>query len=245
MSSTLGLQNMDFDCIDQSTKDIIIGFIKRSQLLLKSDTANNIIPKLVIRLCLLFYYQNEYLTTDDKNVKIDAKTLSFAQCLNDVDAVGHKIVGNFIIDKSKSNYIYIWEIKIHKLPHFPSTNLEIGITENWEDSKASYLQSYFYDGGGHATHNVFWKEYGRSFGENDIITMRLDVGKRTLEFLKNGTSQGIAFDDIAFTCDDSLWFQMRNVEEKGISYRLFIKLPGKDTQIELLKFHQLHVSDSS
>ena len=54
MSTVVTLQ--DVKNIDERTKDIVFGYIRRLQLLLSRDN----VPSLVSHWCLLYYYQREF-----------------------------------------------------------------------------------------------------------------------------------------------------------------------------------------
>jgi hypothetical protein len=54
---------------------------------------------------------------------------------------------------------------------------------------STYLRAYRYDGGEYFNGSA-WTTYGASFTTNDVIGIAFDLDNQTIEFFKNGTSQG-------------------------------------------------------
>lgn len=55
----------------------------------------------------------------------------------------------------------------------------------------------YYGGTGNKTNNNSTTSYGATFGQNDVIGVAVDVDNGTVEFFKNGASQGIAYTGLA------------------------------------------------
>jgi len=67
--------------------------------------------------------------------------------------------------------------------------------KQWVGAAGSW--GYIAGTGGKCHNQTKSLDYGESFTQGDIIGIVLDFGKKTIEFFKNGVSQGIAFDDLA------------------------------------------------
>ena len=203
--------------IDQSIKDIVFGFCREAQALFSSDNVYFTIPPLIIHHCLLFYYQREYLKTNYEDIEIDERTWCIAESMETYSE--QKIYGNIVIDEIK---VYIWEIKVHSvITTEGEEHLEIGISPLNNESDA---YEYYYDADGDKC-KIWYEYYGKQYGDGDIIKIRLDVGKQTIEFIKNNESQGMAYNSMAITPDDE--------------YSLCIKMPRKGTKVELISFHEI------
>ena len=65
---------------------------------------------------------------------------------------------------------------------------------------SDYINSYgYYSNGEKSWYNNNYIEYGDGFDKNDIIKCVLNLNNQTIEFYKNGISNGIAFKDIPKT----------------------------------------------
>ena len=67
-------------------------------------------------------------------------------------------------------------------------------------------------------------KYGKKYGDTDIITMKLDLGKQTLEYFINEESQGIAVHDV--------------IKDNDIYYRFAISMYDQADSVQLLDFEQ-------
>jgi hypothetical protein len=79
----------------------------------------------------------------------------------------------------------------------------IGITADGDYSGYNYIGStsggYSYDGRATKLNNNSSSSYGASYTLNDIIGVALDLDNGTIEYYKNGASQGVAFTGIDIT----------------------------------------------
>lgn len=100
---------------------------------------------------------------------------------------------------SKSKGKWYWEIKINSASGsafgFGVANKNLSLTAPATDTN---LRIYWATGVKYPTN----ASYGVSFTSGDIISILLDLDLGTLEFWKNGVSQGIAFTDIALLGND-------------------------------------------
>lgn len=144
---------------------------------------------------------------------------------------GHKII------KKLDNCIYIWYFKIFG-DYFPDpmmtmlSPLEIGITDKM-DINDKENNHYFYCSSGQKNSiisnsyfgypfNQKYEQYGKAFGLNDVIKMKLNVLKKTLRFYVNDKAQGIAFNDIVFG--------------KNQKYKMALSINEKDISVQLIDF---------
>lgn len=98
-------------------------------------------------------------------------------------------VGILPISKGKK----YWEVVIDF-----GTNALIGVTRDGENlSSNTYTSggSRYYGNSGHI-YRTSATSYGESFTTGDIIGVALDMDNGTIEFYKNGVSQGVAFSDV-------------------------------------------------
>lgn len=100
---------------------------------------------------------------------------------------------------SKSKGKRYWEVKINSASGsafgFGVANKDLSLSAGATDTK---LRIYWATGVKYPT-NV---AYGASFTTGDVISILLDLDNGTLEFWKNGVSQGVAFTDIALLGND-------------------------------------------
>ena len=215
--------------IDQSTKDIVSGFIRDTQLL-STNNSYFIIPSLVHHWCLLYYYFPEFFTASCDRIELnESKTI--ATCIKADDGQG--IFGNVIIDESSINMIYVWKIRVIRLKDV-EFDVEIGITDKNkyklidEDAGTHY---YFAPDGtirrlkdfGDDGRRMTWYERigSDTYTDGDIIELELNVANRTLSCGVNGKAS-MDISDIEF--------------DNGAQYRLTILMPSKYDKVELLHF---------
>eukprot|EP01084_Bolivina_argentea_P285066 488757_1 len=136
------VQSVDFQLIksiDQRTKQIVFGYMRRHEHLLISDITphiSNTIPPLVVYCCLIYYWLNEYFDTNlfvtnpigitrtrnnptiapDNKMTIQHLSYGMATCW------GYQTIS------SMENCKYRWNLKINN--HNYTRSLLIGITEN-------------------------------------------------------------------------------------------------------------------
>jgi hypothetical protein len=101
-----------------------------------------------------------------------------------------------------SGKVYKWKVKVDSIiPNSNSWGMIIGVATKSQDIY-TYLGNYSYGWGyvalnGFKNHNSgSGQPYGQNYGTGDIITVIWDSNKGTLEFHKNGKSQGIAYHNV-------------------------------------------------
>ena len=218
--------------IDQSTKDVVQGFIKQAQLLLPLDKPYFNIPSLVVHLVLMFYWNPEFFTKHGGNASIDEKRKIV--CFSEEDAA----YGNIEISGNITHGKYIWTFDVLK---FDCGLLSVGIDSSnkqfssidWYNNHFNPSEHYSFEmGTGSAdiySSAVDCEDYGSGIHSNDTLIMELDFNHKTLGFMINDTDFGIAFRDIDFK--DNRKYHM---VVSGYVTR------QKDIRIELADFQQCH-----
>ena len=64
-------------------------------------------------------------------------------------------------------------------------------------------------------------EYGEGFDVDDVVTMKIDIGKKQIIFILNDKDQGIAFENIDF---------------KSIKYKMAVYNSDANVKVQLLDF---------
>ena len=213
--------------IDEKTKFIVSGYIRKCQLLLQSkNNAYYNIPLLVEHICISYYWIAEYFSKYGKGIAIK------------MDDSCSTLYGNIQIDHYPM--IYKWTFKIIQ----NIDQMDIGIAD-WDGADGDHIddrftescQSYndprrFYamDERGlkisfHDRMYTRYSNHGR-IDNGDLITMTLDINlsSSTLSYSINGEDQGIAFRDIEF---------------KNKTYKMAIFMECKQDQIQLVDFKQI------
>ena len=99
--------------------------------------------------------------------------------------------------------VFYWEIKLVSYDAKNSLNIAIGITK--EPLKVSCIMGYSYNpdswayivGTGCSAHNKSYSiPYANPSQEGDIVGVKVDLRQHTLEFFRNGTSLGVAFNNV-------------------------------------------------
>eukprot|EP01084_Bolivina_argentea_P148405 259462_1 len=238
---------------NQITKDIMIGYVKHIQSLLK----NYDIPPLIIHICLQ-YYDNCYLEVFTKignnlNINKQFNTIENKLCNKWGTAYGNMEINNKNIDNIN---IYIWTFKIpqnnmfgdynHLCLGIDSSNRKYGFC-NFSDRSRNKYNFYSYSSDGtKISHCTAEQPYGgRDFtcgnncriGYSDAtnifdaeIKMEINIPQKILKFYHKISwrfvDAGIAFSNIDFDTDNT--------------YHLAISLK-KGTGIELIDFKKNEV----
>jgi hypothetical protein len=87
---------------------------------------------------------------------------------------------------------WYWEYYIISAP-----NLGVGVSDGGNDSFDAAECRFYNAGGAKQNNGTKTGGYGASYAATDIIGVALDLEGGTIEFFKNGTSQGVAFSDLA------------------------------------------------
>ena len=176
--------SLDFQLIkyvDDKTDKLITGYLNEINGLIDKEY---IIPSLVIKICLLFYFVREYFDKITNGKKGDAIILS-----NDkrtatlIDGGYAACFGNILID-SMSGIIHKWSVQMDGKNN-SSRNLSVGIgTKDAEISpmlSSTDIYLYTCNGRGHtipaglAGLKNFWMD-------GDILDITLNLGERSLAF---------------------------------------------------------------
>ena len=171
------------------------GFCHRFELNVLNT--NNIIIIDDIKDIILKYYLikerwNEKII--GKDIKISEPNRSFKHCGNK-----HKWQSAFGIRKI-SKGTFMWKIKL-KREYLAGNSICIGIVDSKKIGKniidpKTYVGDFgygYYSYDGTKEHNGDYRNYGKSYDKDDIITVILDMDKLNLAFEHNGEYQGIAF----------------------------------------------------
>eukprot|EP01084_Bolivina_argentea_P204012 348354_1 len=220
--------------VDQKTKDIVLGFIKKSNQLLVNNS-NFIIPEIIHFVCLLYYYQSEYFTQHGDAINI-GHTNDIAKFSDNTiyESSSNTVYGKVIIDKATKYNKYIWKFKITD----PSERVIIGFGIDSSDKEFSdtafyshnsnpYYAYYTGDGDGARFSDVqhVYGDYGKEYiKHNDEIKMELTIGNTSLRYYVNDEDLGVAFDDVKF--------------ENNERYAMAVCIDEKVT-IELIDFQQI------
>ena len=178
--------------IQQIHKNVVYGYIRNVQNTVFSENNDPfyIIPKLIIRLCLLFWYE----AMDEFDPKLCSKNMKIS---NDKKTVSMKTngssscYGSIIIDSTIKNVEYIWKIKNigdNAAVYIGIDNSNAKWTEDYFDNqheKASYAYGLYL--GKICQWNATKKSGAPRAKKGDIVTMILKFGtkKATLDIKVN------------------------------------------------------------
>ena len=165
----------------QWEKDLVIGYNKRAQKLLRSGQ----IPMAVSHLCLVYFHEYDYFDEcgNDKITMINDKR-------NQMSVI--KDGGDFVYGKMDVMYdispmIYSWTFSI-----FANGLIMIGISDMSNNHYGSG------EGDEETLLNLSWAQYTKAFMHDGIVKMEVDVKRKQIKFFINGIDQGVAFKNIDF-----------------------------------------------
>ena len=231
----LKLQNVKF--VDNSSKKLVSGYCRDTARKVKID---QIIPDLVLHICMLFYFQQEFIATigegdeeEDHNFEIseDKRTVGL------IDGCWGTLYGNIIID-SLSQIICRWNIKILRKQKESRWNyassLYIGLCGDVQsDTFLEYdfnlpYHSFCANGNGLMYSDSKLKandERYTKWEENDMVGIKLDLKQRNVEYFVNDKSVGIIFKNVPIG--------------ENIKYRLAITMNQDGEKIQIDSFESL------
>ena len=230
LSSMAGMFDQDvLKQIDDTTKDIINGYIRNEQLLLPyEENAYYLIPPLVIHLILLYYFDAEYFNIpyEHKETSKAYKVSEDKKTITKTDWSDISIFGNIVIPSTRSSLIYCWSFKILQL----HTNLTFGITSDINDTfKAAFWRNQKSSNYGamYSGHRVSRAIPEASYpidhvDNNDIIKMVLDLKEKEIRYWVNDKNLGAAYTDIDVGED--------------IKYKMVIDMMDAQTKIQLIDY---------
>ena len=205
--------------VDEISKDSVNGWMRAHGKHLNLSA----IPAMINAIVMLFFHPDEIFDSDaTNNIVLSANK----KCMLSVDSssspdeefmklykTGYGL--NQINLNDNCNWIYQWDIKINK--HNEHSDIKVKERDMFIPifiGLASDQLSNAYCVFGHGSTDglqfmycsdgeVFidsseceWKAYGQDYGEDDIITIFLNLRKMTIEFRLNGRNQGIAYSNI-------------------------------------------------
>ena len=216
--------------VPDESKFVVHGFIRNVEELLSQDKGNNIVPDLVINLCILFYAMADRF--DPKCIgplmKLDEKT----QCITQTNCNSNSAFLTNIFESG----LHHWRFKINKCYKNSFWSQTLGIWKiKSNDNEFLPLNHYFtahpdrtygfanncgrlisrQTGLSYEGDDV--RDYGIKTNAGDIIDMYCDMNALELRFTINGKDYGKAFDI-----------------EPG-KYRAVINLYDEDDSISLLQ----------
>ena len=193
--------------INQRDKDIIIGFIKQC----KKKYKINHVPALIEAICLLFYHIFEYFTNKHafKCISLSDNNLTVTTSRDDIDY--YPVYGNIQID-TKLSMKYIWRFRIVSINKEEGSHILIGLANKSNDYDSFY---YGHGNNGVKTDPTRDTQYGKEWSNSDILEMRLTMNEteRSLEYLLNDMTQGIAFNDIKIPNEQPCYMTIRFSDE--------------------------------
>eukprot|EP01084_Bolivina_argentea_P053739 98610_1 len=215
-----------------STQDIVTGYIRNIRSSFPHNIAYYNISSLALQCCLSYYHSTEYFRK--VNAQAGHTGVRFNRSRNAVKIKQQTIRGNavidgkVIIDATKKGFVYKWKIKIKNCS--ATATIKIGIADIIKHTLRYDYSHYLYCTNGKKyfldqhdpTHSIR-KKYGDTFTTNDIITVIFNVSETSLQFLKNGNSQGIAFVD-------------KHIFDYKQKYTLSIHMNGNNTAVLLIGF---------
>mmetsp|Transcript_23071 Transcript_23071/g.36774 ORF Transcript_23071/g.36774 Transcript_23071/m.36774 type:complete len:314 (-) Transcript_23071:28-969(-) len=184
-------------CVDEDTKKLVAGYIRKCEHKLLNAPYLHIVPSLVIH-HVIWYYHMESFAVCGPSLSINKRKQRIV-CMNGVRGTAY---GSICIS-TQHPVIYRWSIKIlSKLSSSMDMGLSIcndpTLSDNFSCGRYNY-GSYNSAGRKHNYLNSFFGEaYGKPFNKGDHIEMELNAtaDTTTLSFYKNHSSQGVAFQHI-------------------------------------------------
>eukprot|EP01083_Nonionella_stella_P166290 555648_1 len=181
--------------MDRATKLTVFGYIRQCEKLLISKHRSNVIPSLVIHICIWYYH------TESFGACSPCISLNYSRDTGDtatyISGGRGTVFGKFCV-QMKEAMTYRWKIQIiGKLCNsmdigLSSSNDPSAIADNFSCGQFNF-GSYSSGGHKHNYQSFFGKPYGKGYGSGDLIEMELNTKQRTLSFYKNYSFQGIAF----------------------------------------------------
>ena len=202
----------------KTTELLVSGYLRQHEISL-----SQIIPPLVVHICLMFHWIPEYFDIISKYVKVSDDKLRI-KLISKTTKNQNTTFGAMRIPSTDTR-IYLWTFKIL---HKKGDDIIIGISNGSNNNQPFHFRdrgkqtfNYGYCGNFKVVNTAF-KIYGDDFKENDILKMILDLKKKTLSFMINDKDQGIAFENIKYSPD--------------IYYKMAVSFEGLTDEIQLINF---------
>ena len=202
--------------INQWEKDLVIGYTKKAQKLVKP----NQIPTAISYLCLVYYYQYDYFVFGGN--KIDGIHINDKNDTVTVidDGVGSSYVYGIMSISDEIPLIYRWTFKLLNKGEEFYNDLAIGIS-NETDSEHDYYR-IFSQGEKDSLDSL--AEYAQLLNSGDVIIMEVNVKNGEMRYYVNDKDHGIAFENIDF---------------KKNKYKMEICVGDKGFEIKLIDFTKI------
>ena len=219
--------------IDDATKYGVYGWIR------KAEEELNLchIPHMISSICILYYHEDDIFDVRKMgkfvHVSDDKKCVTFKNSKRYYWQ--HCNLFGTINVPSTNDLHYRWDLKVHRGSNdefligisaaYDSFNIE---EEAFEQTGPHYL---FYSGYGSLifeNNTQTWKEYGTGYGNNDKVSIELNLRRNKIKFYVNGIDQGVAYQGKVIKKD------------KDIYYRLLVA-GYKSGKIEIIGFQKLNI----
>ena len=175
---------------------------------------------------ILYFREDEVFNVigDDLKLSADKKIVTKTGSKNNWDNNAYGVIG---IESINNNYIYEWRLKtnlnaLRPLAVIGISSKQIPNLEVDEDKNGYHYAVLCEDGSKYLQGKSDWISYCNGIVDNDVVTLRLDLGRKEIRYLVNDKDQGIAYDDVK--------------TGKDIKYRLFVSIYRDTDSIEILNF---------
>eukprot|EP01084_Bolivina_argentea_P258825 436508_1 len=212
---------------DQRTKDIVFGYIRTLERLLKLNYST---PLQIQYCCLHYYFTQEYFTKCGDCMKLNEIRDTVCKSTGGGKFNYNSAYGNFVIDATKTEVTeYIWHIKLinvtagYAYVGIDSSNKQY-INSRFTDPMQNGSVFYGFRSDGYIDWNdkrgCSWRRYGSKCTNNDTITMIVNINYKNITFYVNEEDLGVA---------------VANIEVDKI-YNLGVNLYSVGQSVQILKF---------
>ena len=202
--------------INQWEKDLVIGYTKEAQKLVKP----NQIPIAISYLCLVHYYEYDYFVfAANKINEIHINHKKDTVTVID-DDVGSRYVYGIMSISDEIPVIYGWTFKLLNKGKEIDNYFAIGIS-NEADPEHDYYR-IFSEGQKDSLDSL--TEYAQQLNNGDVITMEVNVNNGEMRYYVNDKDLGVAFENIDF---------------KKNKYKMEICVADKGFEIKLIDFTKI------
>lgn len=213
----------------QDFEDLLVsGYIRNAQNILI-----NIIPKAICIICFDYHGFMDYFSKTGESATISDDGLIVTRNELERDNYKNTCYGTKWIN-SNEDKIVTWKLKILYNEVY-GIGIFVGIANNdsfingpfFVDTEKENNTYYAYQNeqSFYSTSHHDTSVYGQEYGQGDIITMQLNLKKASLEFYKNGESQGIASKNIVKSAD--------------IRYKLIVSMFSSGDSVQIIDFEKV------
>ena len=225
MSSSLKLLSQT----DNRTKYAVYGWIRQAE---KELQIGNIPTKEIGSICILYYRADEIFDSVGSEVILseDKRTITKTDpTQQDIPVCNYGLIQI----PTNGDSICRWDLRINKKEMYSGIRIGLSTTRTmgkfWEivsnndtEKNTLCLYSSYAARFDPIESEVQWPDYGKEYGENDVVSIILDLTKRSINYLLNDKDQGIAYENIG-----------RNEDTK---YQLLVALESQDDCVEIINF---------